>query len=449
MTSSKRRTRVRPYDWLVAGLLLTYVWRVQDLYPILAAIKFPAVVSFFALGLFLFHGYATRSMGRYQDNVVRGCLFLLAWMVLSVPGGVYPGLSFRFIVGDHIKTVLMMLMIISAVRTFKDVERLVAVQLGGAALYCVLILVKFEVGMNGRLGDLAFYDANDLSMLIVCTLPIAVYFMRPSATGMYRLMAISAAAVFVLATVKAGSRGGFLGLLAVAVYLLLAFRTISARVRIGAVAGCAVLLFAFAGPQYWQLMGTLLHPKDDYNWSGNNDVGRMAIWERGVGYIKDRPILGVGANAFPVAEGMLSEAGQRQQYGIGFKWSAAHNSFIQVGAELGLPGLIALLFALYHSVQACAELGRRHPRGFRVSDDKASLGQALVGTIVGYMVCGFFLSQGYSAYLYATFGIIVGLRVVAARDDTVTAYTGAALSKGATAEVTSHPRINSGRVARV
>lgn len=132
----------------------------------------------------------------------------------------------------------------------------------------------------------------------------------------------------------------------------------------------------------------------------------MAVWGRGMGYMADNPILGVGANAFPIAEGMISEISERQRYGIGLKWSAAHNSFVQIGAELGVPGLLAFVFLLYSGITAAWRVGRRHPG---VDRTVKSLGQAVVGAFVGFTVSGFFLSHGYSVFLYAMLGTTVGL----------------------------------------
>lgn len=403
----------RAFDYLVIGLTLTYVWRIQDIYPILGSVKVPVLISLAALGVWLVDGHASRSMSRLRHPLARTATFILLWMVLSVPTSVFPGLSFSFITGDHIKTYLMMLMIIGSIRGFADVERLIVAQVVGAGLYCFQILTSYQVGANGRLGDLAYYDSNDLAMLIVGTLPLAIYFLRGDAKPWRRFVALVCVAVFVVAIVRSGSRGGFLGLVAVAIFLLLAFRAIPARVRFGAVAGGALMLSLVAGPRYWEMMGTLLHPENDYNWSGNNEVGRMAIWQRGMGYMMQQPITGVGVNAFPVAEGTLSAISERQALGIGLKWSAAHNSFVQIGAELGIPGLIAFVLLLWQWLRTAWRDGQAPARASPRERARAALGQAMAGSLLGYVVCGFFLSQAYSAFVYTMVAILVGMAATA------------------------------------
>ena len=59
------------------------------------------------------------------------------------------------------------------------------------------------------------------------------------------------------------------------------------------------------------------------------------------------------------AEGKLSPFAARQQLGIGVRWSAAHNSFIQVGAELGIPGLVLFLGIIASAFGALRRSGHR------------------------------------------------------------------------------------------
>ena len=103
-------------------------------------------------------------------------------------------------------------------------------------------------------------------------------------------------------------------------------------------------------------MGTIM---SDADYNRNDESGRMQIWQRGVGYMLRYPILGVGPGNFQTAEGTLSPFAQRQQFGVGVRWNAAHNSFVQVGAELGLPGLILFVAIIATAFRALRRSGRR------------------------------------------------------------------------------------------
>ena len=129
----------------------------------------------------------------------------------------------------------------------------------------------------------------------------------------------------------------------------------------------------------------------------------------------DQPILGVGPGNFQVAEGTLSPFADRQRFGIGVRWNAAHNSFIQVGAELGVPGLV-LYVAMIGA--ACAAL-RQSSRYERPLADglpgRSRLTPALTAALLGFVVGSVFLSLAYSEMLYTLVALAVGLHKVLAR----------------------------------
>src|SRR5690606_15321749 len=139
-----------------------------------------------------------------------------------------------------------------------------------------------------------------------------------------------------------------------------------------------VLLMTFGGETYWSLMKTMLNPSQDYNWAGGSETGRMEIWKRGVTYMAGNPLLGVGVRCFSVAEGTLSPQAAQQSIGIGFKWSTAHNSFVQIGAELGVGGLLLFCAMLASSFRQLWRIARLRPRGDLRLQTRVSLAQALI-----------------------------------------------------------------------
>lgn len=400
------------YHVALAAMLLTYVWRVQDLFPLLGRAR-PAVLASLA-GMWLLFMGPLPSLGlRLRHPVVRAALFLAVVAVLSVPGSVWPGYSFRFLIDDHFKTLLLMLLMVAAIRTLHDVERMMAVHVAGGALYCAVILSRYQVGADGRLNNLVYYDSNDLAMLAVCTFPMVVYQMRPGVPPPRRLMSALVLLLLCVTVVQTGSRGGFLGLVAVFAVMLATFGAVPRAQRIGSVAVVALMLAIVGGDAFWDKMGTLLRPSEDYNWAGNSEGGRIDVWKRGMGYMVERPLLGVGVNAYPIAEGTISPLAGRQELGEGLKWSAAHNSFVQIAAELGVPGFAGFLLMLWGAFRVTGGLARGGTERGRAPPGGAAAGQALTATLVGYCVSGFFLSQAYSAYLYSVLGIVAGLAFVA------------------------------------
>ena len=393
----------------LAGMLLAYIWRLQSLYPILAAIQFPSLVAAAAAVVFLLDKDRRRSLRSIRHPVVTAAGLIFVIMLLSAPAGLYAGQSVSFIKNDYLKTLLLMVLLAAGIRTFEDVERMVRILVLGAMLYSWYILTRFTVGMSGRLGNLVYYDANDLAFLIVCTIPLGVYFFSRKVPGRMKWVAAFGLLLFIMAIVKSGSRGGFLGLIAVGLYLLFGFGAVSKQTRLLTVIGSVGLMLVFGSAKYWEMMATLLNPQEDYNWANDEGRGRTEIWKRGLGYMMAHPLLGVGARNFPVAEGTISAKAQDEVYGRGVQRRAAHNSFVELGAELGVIALGLFIFMLGHAYRSARGIGGRGPGP--PTREKA-MGHALAGSLVGYVTAGFFVSQAYSAFLYAILAIIVGLAKV-------------------------------------
>jgi O-antigen ligase len=414
--------RVPPWDLLRLGLgaaLLTFVWRVQDLFPAVATIK-PVMLTAAVVTVILI---VDRTLFAGLQDALRHrmahlTLVLLACCAISVPFSLWPGYSASDFLQNALPTIGLMLLVAAGIRTSLDARRVAAVQLIGAALYSTVILTRFDIGPNGRLGRLVYYDANDLGMLLDCTLPLAICFLYTASSLLRRGLVAAALLEFMVTIVKTGSRGAFLGFVAVMLYALFRFHFVRTSHRLSLTGVLAALLVATAGGTYWKSMKTLLHPTSDYNWIGRQEGGRMNVWKRGLGYMAARPLTGVGLGAFPVAEGTMSSMAGRQEYDVGVKWSAAHNSFVQIGAELGVTGLAAFVGLLLLSIRTARRAASAYWQADPPDVGGAALAEAHAASVIAFMVTGFFLSQGYAPYLYFVLGMILGL-------DRVTRWHGA------------------------
>ena len=152
-------------------------------------------------------------------------------------------------------------------------------------------------------------------------------------------------------------------------------------------------------------MGTMRNPEEDYNYTETG--GRVAIWKRGLGYMAEHPIVGVGLGNFGAAEAFSDRNRARTAAGKGWQTSAAHNSFIQAGVESGVTGLAIFLALLVVSIRACS--WRAPPNATPAELDELAIARALAGGLVGYCVAGFFLSQAYSPLLYCLLGLVAAL----------------------------------------
>ncbi|MDR0787712.1 MAG: O-antigen ligase family protein [Gemmatimonadota bacterium] len=403
--------------WSVAVALLSYVWRVHDVFPILGKLKFSLMITGILVFVYFLDSDRRRKLETVRHPISTVVVFITALIAISITTSLNRDFSFNLFVKDHLRNILLMAILVASVRGFNDLRVYVLTFIVGSLIFNQNVLRTASLDGGGRLIDVLYYDANDLAMLMAMTVPLILFFVvrgRP-ATKMFAVLCL---AVNVLVFLRAGSRGGFLGLLAVGLYLLFQFSAVRKPTRFAAVGVIAVLMMTLAGNQFWGTMGTLLNLQGDYNMQGEN--GRKAVWLRGIDYMMQRPVTGVGFQAFPTAEGTISAHADRQMYGLGVKWSAAHNSFIQIGAELGISGLVAFLVLLGYAVFTAQRLGqRRNPDGS--VPDEAVMAQGLVGAVIAYGVCGFFLSQAYACVSFMLFAMIVALDKVCRMKDTESA----------------------------
>jgi putative inorganic carbon (HCO3(-)) transporter len=144
------------------------------------------------------------------------------------------------------------------------------------------------------------------------------------------------------------SRGAWLGT-AVAVWILLLYRwpRLVWLAPIGALGVAGVV---------WRVGPALLAD------GLNGQMGRFELWSRSLYLIQDMPYTGVGAGTF---EPILDT--QFPFYLHGAWVEHAHNLFLQVAVDLGLPGLIAFLALLGLALWCAWDAARR----YRQADERA------------------------------------------------------------------------------
>jgi O-antigen ligase len=418
LTPAVTRVRSTQASWdllliCVAGYMLMAVGRVHQLYPVLQILRPAALFGFGALVLYLLDERRSRQLHRLWVPTTVCLLALLSWIVVSIPTSIYRGNSYNLLADNFIKTVLMYAVIAGSVRGSRDVERLAFVYYLSAVIYASVVLTRFNLGSgtDWRLNNLYYYDANDFATFAVSAMPIGLYFAHAGRRSLTRIFSAIGLVLLTMVLVYSGSRGGFLAVLAMGAYVVLRYNAIALRWRVSAFVVVALVFLTVATGEYWRQMATI---GSDTDYNQTQESGRIQIWSRGIGYMLDNPLLGVGANNFSTAEGTLSPQATRNQFGLGVRWSAAHNSFVQIGAELGIPGLllfIALLVSAFAALLGSARQRRRNPafRG-RVLE----LRQALTGSLIGFVVGAFFLSLAYNEMLYTLLALAVGIAKISA-----------------------------------
>jgi hypothetical protein len=399
--ATRRRYTPDALLYVTAAFLWVSVWRIQDLWPILGKLQISILLEIALFATLVVSLKGPRKLKWVKSRIFAIPFVLLAIMIAGLPFSLWLGMSASFM-----PSLLLMIAVAVSVRESEDLNWLAFTHLVGGTIYATWIYLFVPIGSDGRLGELIYYDANDFALLIVCTIPVAVYFLQPSMPVWKRLFSLFALALFVQMIIKSGSRGGFIAFIGLMAYVLIAFRAIPARLRISATAIGFFIMVVLGSSAYWTMMSSILHPKEDYNMT--SEVGRKAIWKRGVGYMLKHPAVGVGASVFEQAEGTLSDVSrQYASENRGLKWSTAHNSFVLIGAELGVGGLILFVTMIGMSFTHLNYIQRTAATDPLVTPEDAAFSQTLIASLIAFCVAGFFVSATYFSFLYALIGLIV------------------------------------------
>ncbi|HEY7855939.1 MAG TPA: O-antigen ligase family protein [Terriglobales bacterium] len=216
-------------------------------------------------------------------------------------------------------------------------------------------------------------DANYFTLSALLCLPVAVMLLRGKSGWLEKSFLAFSLAVTLVAVVLGGSRGGFVGLVIEAVLFLWVERR-----RLGGLIAIAVL----AAPLFVLLpqspLARLLHP--DYS-ANSAEQSRLVTWAAGIRMFRAHPIGGVGLGNFKSLT-LSYETGNIKVLTL------AHNTYIEVAAELGLPGLLLFIFIFIGGLRNAGVAARLAPADHWISQTSRGVQIGLIGCAVGI----FFLS---------------------------------------------------------
>jgi O-antigen ligase len=282
---------------------------------------------------------------------------------------------------------------IYSVNSFADLRKFL-----WAFIVGVILLAFFTITAEGtgRLTASGTYDPNDIAMLFVISIPL-IYFFIVKQKGLAKLILFGSLLTVLFAFILTVSRGGFVGIIAIAtlIFFMDKYRSWAAKIMVMAV--LAVAFVQFAPDAYWERIKTI---SDQTDYNIQSEYGRKTIWLRGLGLMMENPVTGVGAGAFTTAMG--------HTYGqdvSGFRWQTAHNAFIQIGAELGVAGLVLFIVLILSSILSLRRLRAKYAQRPGVFQEHLWLTTALQISLVGYVATAMFLS----AYHFPMFYFLIAL----------------------------------------
>jgi O-antigen ligase len=421
-----RLSHPETWDWGWGGLLIFTVlvfFRPQDSWGALGPLHLSDAAALLGLAAMTFINLSRNLPPTRVTAELVGVLLLGAVILATIPFSYWPGGSTEVFTDLYMQVALIFLLMVNTVTSPRRVERICWVIVLAFGYVSARVVFDYLRGVNlieghrarGPVGGF-FENPNDLALNLAAFLPLTLmYVKRPGPLAKRALCAVFAV-LMLAAIVFTKSRTGFIGTVAMLLVFVIVARLVTPRnIMIGIIAGIVIL--PALPSSFWQRMQGIIDPTQDE--TGSREERRL-LMEQAWGIFLDNPLTGIGAGQFK----NYAPEGQQK------KWRVTHNALLQVGAEVGVFGLVTFAFLIVRAFAAAnwtrrqlAWVHRKHGKRREAAegedglshDDRVFLqttGAALVACLTGWFVCALFASVAFNWTFYYLLGLAVTSRAV-------------------------------------
>jgi probable O-glycosylation ligase (exosortase A-associated) len=320
------------------------------------------------------NGFGKWDFGRAKPVVVAFLAYWL-WACLSITQAADPAYAWGW-VEVQAKILLPFLVgmtLIDSVAQLKQLAWVIVLSHG----YVALELNRSYYGGFNMIQEIGFggMDNNSFSIAFCACAGLAFFLGLNAGRWWQKLLAFASAGLMVHCVFFAFSRGGMLGLIVTAV---VSFILIPKKLNHYLTFALAVVLAVrLAGPEVIDRFVTVFASADARDASAQS---RVDLWKICLDQMAARPLLGLGPHHFPV---------HAHEFGLA-AGKEAHSLWLQIGAELGIPGLLFLV--CFYS--CCALRLWPYAREKRSVDDPwfTDTARMVVAALAGFTVSAQFVS---------------------------------------------------------
>jgi len=319
------------------------------------------------------HGFGRWNLGRGGASIA-ALLAYTFWAVLSATQASDQVRAMAFL--DQLSKIS--LPVVVGASLLNSVGRLKAVAwviLLGHAYPCLEFNLDYLQGYNRlRFDGYARMDNNCYAISLVSSAGIGVFLGMYAETRRKRLLAAGSMALIGHAVLLSNSRGGMLGMITVGLVSFSFMR--KGWKECSALAAALALVVIFSGPEVRARFSSTFADKEERDSSAES---RLELWAACLDTIQKNPLLGVGPNNMPLL---------MPNYGFELG-KEAHTLWLQIGAELGAPGLVFLLMFYWLTILRLLPLARGSP----TTDPQLQLmARMVIASLCGFMVSAQFVS---------------------------------------------------------
>ncbi|PCI57701.1 MAG: O-antigen polymerase [Gammaproteobacteria bacterium] len=235
-----------------------------------------------------------------------------------------------------------------------------------------------------------FNDPNDLGMFLVMNIPFAIYFYSKG-KFLSKLTMLAVLCALGYGIYLTGSRGSWLG---AGGLLAVYFLVINAGPKLFIT---SIVLSPIAATVITSLQSNI-------DASAN---GRLEAWYAGIQMLMSNPVFGIGKGQFYDYHGLV-----------------AHNSYIHVAGELGVPGYSlwggALIFTVltgYLFIKATKSEPAPDKKQLKIEkpnedlNNEQLMNKTLFFSLIGFMITGFFISRMFTLLLFIFMGMAMASHI--------------------------------------
>ncbi|REL25204.1 putative O-glycosylation ligase, exosortase A system-associated [Thalassotalea euphylliae] len=341
-------------------------------------------------------------------------LFFGFWMLISTVFNLRVDSGYAWMkYNEFVKVLALFVFITLILKSRKDINTFIWAVVLGLSAYAAMEAVKFVLSAGahrivGRSGIIA--DRNDLAVAINMCLPLVVYLWSCTEDKKLKLGLLALALLNVLAIVGTYSRGGFIGL----IILALAMWLKSNRKIIYLVIALMALPVLYANaPEDWKERQSTVETATTQDGSF---IGRIWAWKIATLIAIDNPMTGGGfkATTDPILwriyapETPLFGPVETPVIEHSIEPKAAHNIYFQVLGSAGFVGLFIFLSMMITGFWvSLRNASKAKKNGVRWCQD---LSNAISLAFVGYGVTGLNVSLAYFELVYAFLAIIAVIK---------------------------------------
>ena len=366
------------------------------------------------IGLILSGGLGRAFSGR----AVRYWVLFVLWMVIATPFSWWRGGSVDTFVVFSRTNIPLMLLLAGLPMTWKEC-RTVLYTLGFSGVVNVFSSKIFSQSFGDRQGleSTVMGNPNDFAGHLLMVLPLVVFIALnpPRVMFLRSLLRVLCPAVVLYGAylvLASGSRGGMLGL---GVASLFAVTKTHGRLRIALLVALTISAGLVVPTLPKDVLARLLSFSSQYditNEAAQSAALRKQLLIESVTATLKHPLFGVGPGQFGNFEGGAKKDSPGEHIA---GWLGSHNSYAEISAENGVPGLLFYLAGTVSPFLLLLRLGKR-VRGNPAYQELALACTCLTVAWVGFCLAIFFLNFGYFFYLPAFAGVACSLGWVLDRE---------------------------------